>query len=76
MDENDIRLLAGERFQSGVHRGLPRRAAAGGRFMAQCADGVVEHCGVVGVEDRLHCKNLWMTTERLHGAEYDGLPAD
>ena len=32
VDQDDVRLLAGERFESGMHRGLARRAAIGGRL--------------------------------------------
>ena len=49
VDQNDIGLLARQRFQSGVHRGLARGAAIGGRCVAQAADGLVENRGIVGI---------------------------
>ena len=35
VDQNDVGLLAGERFKPGMHRGLPRRAASCRRLVAQ-----------------------------------------
>ena len=76
VDQNDVGLLARERLESGMHRGLARRAAIGRRRMAQAADGVVEHRGVVGIHHRLHGEHIWMAAKRLHRAEDHGLAAD
>ncbi len=66
MDQHDVGRLARERFQSGADRSLPGCAASGGRLVAHVADSLVEHRGIVGVEDRLHRKDLWMAAKRLH----------
>ena len=66
----------GQRLEAGMHRGLARRAAIGGRLMAQAGDGLVEHGGIVGVHHRLHGEHVRMPAERLHGAEDHGLAAD
>src|SRR5258708_1087636 len=50
-----------------MHRRLTRRPAARGRPVAQVAYGPIEHRGIVGVENRLYRKDLWMTAKRLHG---------
>ena len=67
---------AGERLKAGMHRSLAGRAAIGGRLMAQSGDRFVEEGGVVGIDHRLHRKDIRMPAERLHGAEDHGLPAD
>src|SRR5258708_13484356 len=59
-----------------MHGSLPGSGAGGGGLVAEPAYGVVEHGGVVGVQDRLHRKNLWMSEERRHGAEDHRLPTD
>jgi hypothetical protein len=76
VNENDVGLLARQRFESGAHRILARGPAIGRRRVPQFADGVIEHRGVVGVQDRLHRENLWMTAKWLHRAEDHRLPAD
>ena len=60
VDQHDVRRLRGERLEAGMHRGLARRAAMRRRLVAQLADRLVEHRGVVGIEHRLHRKDLWM----------------
>ena len=47
-----------------------------GGCVAQRADGLVEHRGVVGIENRLHRKDLRMPAKRLHRPEDHGLAAD
>ena len=47
-----------------------------GGCVAQGADGIVEHGGVIGIQNRLHGKDLRMAAERLHRPENHGLPAD
>ncbi len=54
VDQDDVRPFAGERFEPGMDRGLPRRAAIRRRLVAQPADRGVEHADVVGMENRLH----------------------
>ena len=76
MDQHDVRRLARERFQSGADRGLPGRAAIGGGLVAHVADSLVEHRRIVGVEDRLHRKDLWMAAKRLHRPRNHGSAAD
>ena len=76
VDQHDVGLRRGQRFEAGMHRGLAGRAAIGGRLMAQARDGFVEEGGVVGIDHRLHRNDIGMPAERLHGAEDHGLPAD
>ena len=61
-------------------RHAPRPAASRRHWRAAAwrrpLTAVVEHRGVVGIEHRLHRKDLRMAAERLHGAEDHGLPAD
>ena len=76
MDEDDFRILARERFKSGMHRALPRRSAFRGRLVAQLTDRLVEHRRVVRIDDRLHSEDPRMQAKRFHGAEDHGLPAN
>ena len=76
VDKHDVGLLAGQRFQACMYRGLPCRAAMGRRLMAQARDRLVEDRGVVGVDDRLHSKNVWMAAECFHRPVDYGLAAD
>ena len=76
VDQNDVGLLARQRLEPGMHRGLTRRAAIGRWLMAQAGDGLVEDGGVVGIHHRLHGEHVRMAAERLHGAEDHGLAAD
>ena len=76
MDQDDVGLVAGERFQSGMDRGLPRRAAAGWRLMPQAGHRFVEQGGIVGIDHRLHREDFGMAAEWLHRAKNHGLPAD
>ena len=76
VDQDDVGLRARERFKAGMHRRLPRSAAVRGRLMAQTADRGIEHRDVLGVQNRLHRKDLGMTAKRLHGPENHGLSAD
>ena len=66
VDQHDVRRLACERFQSGADRRLAGCAAIGGGLVAHVADGFVEHRGIVGIDDGLHRKDLWMAAKRLH----------
>ena len=76
VDQDDVGLRGRQRLEAGMHRSLTRRAAIGGRLMAQARDGRVEDGGVIGIDHRLHGKDVRMPAERLHGAEDHGLPAD
>ena len=76
VDQNDVGLLRRQRLEAGMHRGLTRRAAIGGRLVAQSRDSLVEDRGVIGIHHRLHGKHVRMPAERLHGAEDHGLSAD
>ena len=76
MDQHDVGRLARERFQPGADRGLASRAASGRRLVAHVADRLVEHRGIVGVDDRLHGKDLWMAAKRLHRPRNHGSAAD
>src|SRR6266853_1998157 len=76
VDQNDIGLLAGKRFKSGMHRGLARCAANCRRLVAQLADGIVEDSRVVGIQHRLHGEDLRMAAKWLHRPEDHGLTAD
>jgi hypothetical protein len=76
VDQNDVRLLTGQRFQSGAHRGLPGRAAICRGRVAQRTDGRVEHHHIIGIQNRLYGKYLWMTAKRLHGPVNHRLSAD
>ena len=64
MDQNDVRLLGGQRLEPGMHRGLARRAAIGRRLVTQARDRLVEDHGVVGIYHRLHGENVRMLAER------------
>ena len=76
MDQDDIGLVPGERFEPGEHRGLPRRAAIGRRLVAEPCDRCREHGAVVGVHDRLNSEHVRMPAEGLHGAIDHGHAAD
>jgi hypothetical protein len=76
VDQHDVGLVDGERLKPGMHLGLARCAAIGGRGMAQAGDGVVEEGDVVGIYNRLNRGDVGMAAERLHGAKDHGLPAD
>ncbi len=76
VDQNDVGLLARKRLKSGEHRGLARRAAIGRLCMAQPAHGVIEHRGIVGIDNRLHREQLRMAAECLHRPVDHRLAAD
>ena len=76
VDENDIRLLAGKRFQSGMNRSLACCPAICRRLVAQGVDGGIEDGRIIGIQNRLHRKDLRMAAKRLHGPENHGFPAD
>jgi hypothetical protein len=76
VNKDNIRLLAGERFKSGVHRSLPGRSAVCGRLVMQVAYRAIEHCRVIGIDDRLDHENLWMPAKWFHGPEDHALAGD
>ena len=76
VDQDDVGIHARERFESGMHRRLPRSAAVRGRLMAQTADRGIEYRRVLGVQNRLYRKDLGMTAKWRHRAENHGLSAD
>src|SRR5260370_28322228 len=76
MNETDTRLLAGEPSQPGMNRSLARCPAIGRRLVAQRVDGGIESRCVIGIQNRLHRKDLWMAAKRLHRPENHGFPAD
>jgi hypothetical protein len=59
-----------------MHGSLPRRPTIRGRLVAQIADGFVEDSGVIGIQDRLHGRDLGMSAKRLHGAKNHAASAD
>src|SRR5439155_10033903 len=67
---------ARQRLEARMHRCLACCAAIGWRRMAQPADGLVEHCGIIGIHDWLYGKHIRVSAERFHRAEDYGLPAD
>jgi len=69
-------LLAGERFQSGMHGGLPGRPPGGWRMMAQRADSLTEDGGVVWIDHGLHREDSRMAAKRRHRPVDHGLAAN
>ena len=65
VDQNDVGLFRRQRLEPGMHRSLTRRAAIGGRLVAQPRDSLVEDRGVIGIHHRLHGKHVRMPAERL-----------
>src|SRR5258708_18766541 len=74
VDQDDIGPLVCERLKSGMYRGLARRAAIGGRLIAQTPDRIVENGGAVGVDHPPHPKKLWVTAEKLPPPRKHRLP--
>jgi hypothetical protein len=76
VDQDDVWLMAGKRFQSCMYRSLARRSAAGRRLVPQLADRLVEHHRIIGIQDWLDGEYLWMPAERFHRAKNHGLSAN
>ena len=76
VDQDDIGLLAGQRLESGMHRGLARRAAIGGRLVAQPATASLNMPASSGFTTGCTANTSRMAAKRLHRAEDHGLPAD
>jgi hypothetical protein len=76
VDQDNIRLLAGERLQARMHRCLTGGTASRGRSVSQAVASGVEHCGIIGMQHRLNRSNLGMAAEGRHGTEYHRLAAD
>ncbi|MEY9588887.1 hypothetical protein ABIA06_001178 [Bradyrhizobium yuanmingense] len=76
VDQHDVRIVLGQRFEAGEHRSLPRRAAIGRWLVPEPCDRCGEHGAVVGVHHRLHREHLSVTAEGFHGAADHGHAAD